>query len=131
MTAAQAKTGMRQSISAALLSGPVREADGTASFEWRFPASDPVFAGHFPGQPLLPGIFQIEMTRFAAEVTLGRILEIREVVRAKFLRPILPAETIRLSLKLSEENSILQARATLVAGGQTAGEAALRLCPTV
>jgi 3-hydroxyacyl-[acyl-carrier-protein] dehydratase len=122
---------MRESISAALVSGPVREADGTASFEWRFPRTDPVFAGHFPGQPLLPGIFQIEMTRLAAERTFGGTLQIREVIRAKFLRPIVPEETIRLSLKLSEEDSILQARATLVAGGQNAGAAALTLCPNV
>src|SRR4051812_35520014 len=120
--------GMRESIRAALLKGPIHEADGAVSFEFRFAATDPIFAGHFPGQPLVPGIFQTEMTRLAAESTLANTLDIREIVRAKFLRPILPEEVIRLSLKLSEEASIIQARATLVAGGQTAGEAALKLC---
>ena len=71
------------------------------------------------------------MVRFATESVLENALDIREIVRAKFLRPILPEETIRLSLKLSEEDSIIQARATLVAGGQSAGEAALKLCRSV
>src|SRR5213075_1305708 len=129
MTASPGATpGMRDSIRAALLNGPVQEPDGAVSFEFRFASSDRIFAGHFPAQPLVPGIFQTEMTRLAAESMLASTLDIREIVRAKFLRPILPKETIRLSLKLSEEASIIQARATLVAGGQTAGEAALKLC---
>jgi 3-hydroxymyristoyl/3-hydroxydecanoyl-(acyl carrier protein) dehydratase len=130
MTPAHSRTpGMRESIRAAMVKGPVHEPKaGTASFEFRFAASDPVFAGHFPGQPLLPGVFQIEMTRVAAESVLGNALDIREIVRAKFLRPILPEEIIRLCLKFNEESSIIHARATLVAGGQSAGEAALKLC---
>jgi len=130
MTPAQSRMpGMRESICAALLKGPAHEPNArAASFEFRFSASDPVFAGHFPGQPLLPGVFQIEMTRVAAESALGSTLELREIVRAKFLRPILPEETIHLNLKFSEESSIIQARATLVAAGQTAGEAVLKLC---
>jgi len=132
MTAAQtSKAGLRTSILTALINGPNHQTDGTTSFQFRFPATDPVFTGHFPGYPLLPGIFQIEMVRFATESVLENALDIREIVRAKFLRPILPEETIRLSLKLSEEDSIIQARATLVAGGQSAGEAALKLCRSV
>src|SRR6185295_11713840 len=132
MTAAQtSKAGLRTSILTALINGPNHQPDGTTSFQFRFPATDPVFTGHFPGYPLLPGIFQIEMVRFATESVLENALDIREIVRAKFLRPILPEETIRLSLKLSEEDSIIQARATLVAGGQSAGEAALKLCRSV
>src|ERR1044071_7006268 len=96
MTAPQTtRAGMRESICAALINGPQQEADGTYTFQFRFPVSDPEFAGHFPGHPLLPGIFQVEMTRWASESVLGSRLEIREIVRAKFLRPILPEETIR------------------------------------
>ena len=119
---------MRGSISAAMLRGPAREADGTCGFEFKFPADDPVFAGHFPGHPLLPGVFQLEMTRICTEIVIGEPLAIREIVKAKFLRPVLPEETIRLSLKLREEESIIHARALLAAGGQTAGEALIRLC---
>jgi 3-hydroxyacyl-[acyl-carrier-protein] dehydratase len=119
---------MREAIRAALLSGPTAEPDGGTAFEFRFPKTEPIFAGHFPGQPLVPGIFQTEMARLAAETALASPLEIRQIVRAKFLRPILPEETIRLSLKFEEHGPMIQARATLVAGGQAAGAASLNLC---
>jgi 3-hydroxyacyl-[acyl-carrier-protein] dehydratase len=118
---------MRDSIAAAFLSGPTSLPDGTFAFEFQFRADDAVFAGHFPGRPLLPGIFQIELVRAAAEKVLGSSLEIREIVRAKFLRPVLPKEKLRLSLKLAEDQGIITARAGFVAGGQPAGETILRL----
>jgi len=122
---------LRGCISAAYLSGPSPSADGTSLFEFKFPADDLVFAGHFPGHPLLPGIFQIELARFAGERLLGGELEILEIPKAKFLRPILPEEIIRLSLKLTEHRIMIEARAALVVGGQAAGEAALKLCRKV
>src|SRR5437868_11806839 len=122
---------IRGCISAAYLSGPSSSPDGAALFEFRFPADDPLFAGHFPGHPLLPGIFQIELARFAGERLLGCRLEIREIPKAKFLRPILPEEIIRLSLKFTEQGNIIDTRTALVVGGQAAGEAALKLCRKV
>ena len=119
---------MRHSIAAARINGPSHEAEGTAVFEFRFAADDPTFAGHFPGRPILPGAFQLEMARAAAEWTLDCPLSLKEVCRAKFMRPISPDETVRLELKWSEAEGIIQARTTLSAGGRPAGEASLRLC---
>ena len=62
---------MQSSIAAARIGEPKHNADGTAIFEFRFGADDPVFAGHFPNRPLLPGIFQLEMARVAAESVLN------------------------------------------------------------
>jgi 3-hydroxymyristoyl/3-hydroxydecanoyl-(acyl carrier protein) dehydratase len=118
---------MHSSIAAARVSGPRREPDGTAVFEFRFGADDPTFAGHFPGRPLLPGVFQLEMARAAAEWALDCALSVREVCRAKFLRPILPDELVRLELKWSEADGIIQARAAVSVDGQPASETALRL----
>ena len=64
---------LRESVAAARLGGPLRPAGHpenvgdvhTAVWEFRFETDDPVFAGHFPGRPLLPGIFQLEMARRA------------------------------------------------------------------
>ena len=111
-----------------MLNLPIRQPDSTWLFEFKFPADDPLFAGHFPGHPLLPGVFQLEMTRTCAQVIIGQTLDLQEIIKAKFLRPIVPGETIRLSLKLSEEAGTIQARAILAAGGQTAGEALVKLC---
>ena len=119
---------MQSSIAAARIGEPQKNADGTSVFEFHFRADDPVFAGHFPNRPLLPGIFQLEMARVAAESVLDCPLAVREISRAKFQRPILPDETVRLELKLSETGGEVQARANFFVGGQPAGETILLLC---
>src|SRR5262247_1681635 len=118
---------MRSSIVAARRDGPRRDADGTATMEFRFDADDPTFAGHFPSRPLLPGVFQLEMARAAAEWALDRSLAVREVCRAKFMRPILPGEIVRLDLKWSEEGGVVQVRAGFLVDGQAASETVMRL----
>jgi 3-hydroxymyristoyl/3-hydroxydecanoyl-(acyl carrier protein) dehydratase len=118
---------MRDSIAAARISGPVRQANGESVFEFRFGADDPTFAGHFPGRPLLPGVFQLEMARAAAEWVLGCSLGVSEVWKAKFMRPILPNELVRVCLELSESGGMVHARADFSVCGQRAGETALRL----
>lgn len=119
---------MQNSIVAAKVGGPQQNTDGGTFFEFRFGAGDPVFAGHFPNRPLLPGIFQLEMARVAAENILNCPLTVREIVKAKFQRPILPGELVRLELKLSETGGMIQARAGFSIDGQPAGETILLLC---
>ncbi len=118
---------MQRSISAARIGEPQQNPDGTNVFEFRFGADDPTFAGHFPNRPLLPGVFQLEMTRVAAETVLDCPLAVREISKAKFQRPILPDETVRLELKLSETTETIQARANFSVKGQAAGETILLL----
>ena len=118
---------MQSSIAAAQLSGPQLQTDGRAVFEYRFAADDPVFAGHFPGNPILPGVFQLELTRMAAEAVLKCPLAVREVSKAKFRLPISPAETIRVELKLTEKDGAVQVRANFSVGTQPAGETILLL----
>ena len=118
---------LRDSIAAACLSGPQPQSDGVTLFEFRFPATDPTFAGHFPTRPLLPGIFQLEIARFAAEQTLQQPLRVREIPKAKFLRPIIPDETMRVELKLAKKADMLQVRASFSVTGQAAGETILHV----
>jgi len=118
---------MRASITAARIGGPSGEPDGTACLEFRFAPTDPVFAGHFPNQPLVPGVFQLEMARLGAEWLIGEQLGVREISKAKFLRPIVPAELVRMNLRVSESGGIIGLRATFSVGGQPAGETVLKL----
>jgi 3-hydroxymyristoyl/3-hydroxydecanoyl-(acyl carrier protein) dehydratase len=118
---------MPDTIAAARISGPCRQADGAAVFEFRFGANDPTFAGHFPTHALLPGVFQLEMTRAAAAWVLERPLAVREIRKAKFQRPIFPEEIVRLELKLSETGGTVRAHAGFSVGGQRAGETTMTL----
>jgi len=118
---------MRDSISSARKSGPLPQADGASLFEFIFSADDAVFAGHFPNRPILPGIFQLEIVRMAAEWIQSRPLSVLEIARAKFQRTVLPGETLKLNLKLSAADGVISARANFICGGQPAGEALLKL----
>ncbi len=118
---------MQDSIRRAQQVGPQMNADGSASFEFCFPTDDATFVGHFPGRPLLPGVFQLEIIRSAAEAMLKQSLFVREIVKAKFLRPIIPTEIVRVELKLTEKPDTIQARASFSVTGQPAGEAILHL----
>ena len=118
---------LRDSISAAKKSGPDLQPDGASAFEFSFSADDPTFAGHFPTRPILPGIFQIEIVRLAAEWILSRQFSIQEITKAKFQRPVLPGEILKLNLKLSETSGQISARGQFVCSGQPAGEALLKL----
>jgi len=118
---------MLASITAARINGPSRESDGSASIDFRFAATDPVFAGHFPKQPLVPGVFQLEMARLGAEWLLGEQFGVREISKAKFLQPIMPAELVRMNLRVSEGSGGIGVRACFSVGGQAAGETILKL----
>ncbi len=118
---------MTESIQAARVGEVQRTGDGAAALEFRFAATQPVFAGHFPGHPILPGVFQLEMARVAAEAVVGSAMVVREVVKAKFRRPIRPEETIRVDMKIVELPNGLQARVAFSVSGQPAGETILHL----
>lgn len=118
---------MRDSIAKARCSGPSLQADGAYCFQFVFGADDPTFAGHFPGKPILPGVFQIEMTRMAAEWANQSRFTVSEISKAKFQRPISPDEPITLELKSSGSEDALTARAIFSVQGQQAGELLLRL----
>jgi 3-hydroxymyristoyl/3-hydroxydecanoyl-(acyl carrier protein) dehydratase len=75
----------------------------------------------------LPGVFQLEIVRLAAEWIQNRALAVQEIAKAKFQRPILPGETLKLNLKLTEADGVISARANFSCGGQPAGEALLKL----
>ena len=120
---------MRQSIAAARIGEPRLNAEGATVLEFKFATEDPTFAGHFPGRPILPGVFQLELTRVAAELVLHCSLSVLEIRKAKFQRAILPEETVRLELKVSTNGSAIQARGGFSVNGEPAGETVLLLCP--
>jgi 3-hydroxyacyl-[acyl-carrier-protein] dehydratase len=62
--------------------------------EFRFGPQLAVFRGHFPGRPLVPGVFIIEMVRLAAERGVGRRCRISRVASAKFTGEIAPGELV-------------------------------------
>lgn len=59
-----------------------------------FPAAHPVFAGHFPGDPMVPGVLLLDelIHRLAEELGVPYArLQVRSV---KFLAPVRPDESV-------------------------------------
>lgn len=66
----------------------------------------PIFKGHFPGNPVVPGVCLIRMvTEIISAVTL-REMFLREADNIKFLSPVNPFETpvLDIELTISENN---------------------------
>ena len=71
---------------------------------------NPVFAGHFPDKPILPGVFLIEAVAQTAGVMLGSAAQVvagnkggvallAAVNRFKFLKPVTPGQELRVETK--------------------------------
>lgn len=66
--------------------------------EHRIAADHPMFAGHFPGDPIVPGAYLLAWVVAAADRALAADGDARRVVavaRVKFLRPLRPDEAFR------------------------------------
>ena len=71
--------------------------------------ADPIFAGHFPAKPILPGVLLIEAVAQTAGVMLGSaapdqmagngVALLAAVNRFKFLKPVTPGQELRIETK--------------------------------
>jgi len=67
-----------------------------------FPPGEPFFAGHFPGDPLVPGVILTEALAQTAGLAAGqpgRAFRLSAIRGMKFLRAVRPADEITLSAR--------------------------------
>ena len=76
--------------------------------------NEPFFAGHFPNQPVMPGVLVIEaMAQTAAslviyslgELSHGNIVLFLSIADARFRKPVLPGDTLQLKVKKTHRRS--------------------------
>jgi len=86
--------------------------DGTISAQVTVDDGSPWFFGHFPGNPILPGIAQLNMV--AEVVTLSRQenLCIRRLSRVKFKKLIRPGEILEIHASAADTTNIYTFRIT-------------------
>lgn len=65
------------------------------------------FQGHFPGQPIVPGVAQLDWAVQFAKTRFSTLVEVKEVSQLKFRELMQPGAAVTLKLDFnSEKNSI-------------------------
>lgn len=90
-----------------------------AAGRWPLPADHPVFAGHFPGHPILPGALLLDMV--LAELAAREPgVPGWDLAQAKFPSPVLPGETVDFAFRPGRNGRVefeLRAAGRVVASG--------------
>ena len=102
--------------------------------------NEPFFRGHFPEQPLMPGVLICEALAQAGAllahrstdgVASGRVGVLAGLDRVRFRRPVLPGDQLHLEVVLLKRHRPLwRMRGTARVGDQVAAEADLSLMET-
>lgn len=78
-----------------------------------------IFAGHFPGQPVVPGVCMLQIIKELLEEATQQSTQLVKASSIKFLAVLTPGahELVRVALKFdSSEDGILVSEATISAG---------------
>ena len=102
-----------------------RESGASAECETEFSSTDPMLAGHFPGDPLVPGVILTEALAQTAGIaahqpnTESRFL-LSAIRQMKFFRPVRPGEKIILrARKLGGVDRLLQFEVEALVNSET------------
>jgi 3-hydroxyacyl-[acyl-carrier-protein] dehydratase len=80
-----------------------------------------ILKGHFPGQPVVPGVCMMQIVKELVERQTKRNLRLREAENMKFLSVIDPRQhqEVEASVSFSENNGIISLNASLFFGSVT------------
>lgn len=96
-------------------------------------ANEPQFTGHFPGRPILPGVYMIEALAQTGLVALlsmpehrGKLVLFAGIDQCRFKRTVLPGDTLRLEITVDKlARRFGRAQAVASVDGEVAVEATL------
>jgi len=94
--------------------------------------NEPFFVGHFPGNPVMPGVLIIEALAQSAailalaELKAERMFMLTGVEKARFRRPVVPGDQLEMEVTVIRNRGPLwKMRAEARVGGEIAAEAEL------
>lgn len=92
--------------------------------------NEPFFQGHFPGQPIMPGVLIIEAMAQVAGIFAfssgveGKVVYFMSIEKAKFRRPVVPGDQLRLEIKvLQQRGNVWKFSGAATVDGKLASEA--------
>ena len=89
-------------------------------FTLEIPTDHAAFAGHFPGQPIVPGVVLLDETLYLVSAALGVASHECTIVATKFLSAARPGEQLHLAIEQENEPRLsftIRAPDRLVASG--------------
>jgi len=89
-----------------------RKEEGEIRARVRVPSDSPWFDGHFPGQPVLPGIAQLGMVHDLLCRATKQKLPMERVSRVRFRQIIRPEQRLTLTVKGGETDGAYRFRIT-------------------
>jgi 3-hydroxyacyl-[acyl-carrier-protein] dehydratase len=93
--------------------------ESSFSAEITFDPSHPVFQGHFPGQPIVPGVVLVEISAAVLSLVTGKELIVKEASVIKFLRVIEPIKQLTVMINgsvIEEDHAVYKADMSFSAG---------------
>jgi 3-hydroxymyristoyl/3-hydroxydecanoyl-(acyl carrier protein) dehydratase len=122
----------------------VDTASQTIAGTYAVPADDPVFEGHFPGEPVLPGVFMVEMigqlglalqyfverdtTAVAEDAAPARVRATR-ILGSLFLAPVVPGDRATILARgLASDGIFAAALGQLLVGDRVCCVSAGEVC---
>jgi 3-hydroxyacyl-[acyl-carrier-protein] dehydratase len=88
--------------------------------------ADPVFAGHYPGFPILPGLFLLQ---YVHDLVRGEGFRVTGVDRARFLAPVHPGAELTIEARLTEAGGTASCAAKVSVPSGAVAEIRLRCSP--
>ncbi|MFZ2196524.1 MAG: 3-hydroxyacyl-ACP dehydratase FabZ [Thermodesulfovibrionales bacterium] len=92
--------------------------------------NEPFFQGHFPGQPIMPGVLIIEAMAQVAGIAAfssgmeGKAVYFMSIEKAKFRRPVVPGDQLRIEIKvLQQRGNVWKFSGAATVDGKLASEA--------
>lgn len=79
--------------------------DSTISSKIRLNPNHEVYKGHFPNQPVVPGVILLQIVREIIEHVLQAKLFMGKIIQVKYLIPITPIETPELTLTITNKKT--------------------------
>jgi 3-hydroxyacyl-[acyl-carrier-protein] dehydratase len=90
----------------------LQEAADSVTYRIVLNAQHPVFEGHFPGQPVLPGVTMMQTIQELLEKKLGQKVILKKASNMKFLNMIAPAVNPELDATIQHKEQDGEIRVT-------------------